>query len=273
MISLRELQMRFKAHLLEGDTAIAESVSSVSAEDGDERLGIYGFGYGQRLREALRIEFPGLAALVGDEAINELLDRYIRACPSRHPNVRWLGRDMVAWLVRDGNYSARPQLAEMAKLDWALSTSFDAPDVASIDSSLLASLAPEHWPGLGFTIHPAVQVMPSRWNVDAIRLAIGDADTPALALASLDDAELVVWRKDLGVRYRRLDIDESAALAAVRANGTFGEVCELLCEWHAEDAVAPRAVFLLQRWFAAGWIAGVQTDTPDDGAAPSRDDA
>ncbi len=273
MTSLRELQSRFKAHLLDGDNAIAESVISVSAEDGEERLGIYGFGYGQRLREALRIEFPGLAALAGDEGFNELLDRYIRACPSGHPNVRWLGRDMVDWLQRDGNYAARPELAAMAQLDWALSTSFDAPDIASIDSTTLGSIAPEQWPALRFEIHPAVQVMPLPWNVDAIRLSIGDDDTPAPALESVDDGELVVWRKDFGVRYRRLDTDEAAALAAVRGNGTFSEVCELLCEWHAEDAVAARAVFLLQRWFAAGWIACVQAATPDDGSASPRDDA
>ncbi|MFZ2237749.1 MAG: DNA-binding domain-containing protein [Dokdonella sp.] len=267
MTSLRELQTRFKAHLLEGDTAIAQSVTSLSAEDSEERLGIYGFGYGQRLREALRIEFPGLATLAGEAAFNELLDRYTRACPSRHPNVRWLGREMVAWLARDNEYSSRPELAAMASLDWALSTSFDAPDVVSIDSSTMASLAPELWPGVRFIIHPAVQVMPLRWNVDAIRLAIGDEDNPAPPLESMDEGELVVWRKDFGVRYRRLDTDESAALAAVRANRTFGEVCEVLCEWHTDGAVAARAVFLLQRWFAAGWISGIQCAELENGPA------
>ena len=257
MTSLRELQSRFKAHLLEGDTAIAQSVTSLSADDSEERLGIYGFGYGQRLREALRIEFPGLAALAGDDAFNKLLDEYVRACPSRHPNLRWLGRDMADWLQRDVDYVGRSELAEMAQLDWALSTSFDAPDVVSIDSSAMAALSPEQWSGVRFTIHPAVQVMPSRWNVDVIRLAIGDKDVAAPALERVEDGELVVWRKDFGVRYRRLDRDESAALFAVRTNGTFGEVCELLCRWQAEDVVAARTVFLLQRWFAAGFISGI----------------
>ena len=272
MISLRELQTRFKAHLLDGDTSISQSVTSLSTEDSEERLGIYGFGYGQRLREALRTEFPGLAALSGDQAFNVLLDHYIRACPSRHPNVRWLGRDMVDWLQRDAGYTSRPELAAMARLDWALSMSFDAPDVASIDSSIMAAVAPEQWPNVRFTIHPAVQVMPMLWNVDAIRLAIGDINTPAPELKSVDEVELVTWRKDFGVRYRRLDTDESAALSAVRANGTFEEVCELLCEWHAQDAVVPRAVFLLQRWFAAGWIADVQVTAPDGAPNQGRSD-
>lgn len=257
MTSLRELQTRFKAHLLDGDRSIADWVTSVSADDGNERLGIYAFGYGQRLREALRIEYPGLAALAGDDAFNQLLDAYICACPSRHPNVRWLGRQMVEWLARDAHYATRPELAAMARLDWALSTAFDARDVASVNSTALASIAPEQWPGLRFAIHPAVQTMPLDWNVDTIRLSAGDDDTPAPAVESVDDMALVIWRKDFGVRYRRLDTDEAAALAAVKANGTFGEVCELLCEWHADDAVATRAVFLLQRWFAADWIVGV----------------
>ena len=255
MTSLRELQTRFKAHLLDGDTAIAQSVESASAEDGEERLGVYAFGYGQRLRGALRIEFPGLAALAGDDAFNELMDHYIHVCPSHHPNVRWLGREMVDWLERDARYSARPELAAMARLDWALSTAFDAPDVASMDSAMLASIAPNEWPGLRFTFHPAVQTMPLHWNVDAIRLSIGEET--ASVLERVDNSELVVWRKDFGVRYRRLDNDEAAALKAATADGSFGETCELLCEWHPAEAVAARAVFLLQRWFAADWITGV----------------
>lgn len=264
MTALRELQSRFKAHLLDGDPAIAQSVASTSEDDGNERLGIYAFGYGQRLREALRIEFPGLAAMAGNEAFDELLDGYIHACPSRHPNVRWMGRDMTDWLARDDHYSARPELAAMARLDWALSTSFDAPDVASIDSSALGLIAPEHWPDLRFDIHPSVQTMPLPWNVDAIRLAIGDEEGSSPTLERVGGVELVTWRKDFGVRYRHLDTDEAAALAAVKADGTFGEVCALLCEWHAEDAVAARAVFLLQRWIAASWIVGVHAAESGD---------
>ena len=255
MTSLRELQMQFKAHLLDGDTTIAQSVTSDSAEDSEERLGVYAFGYGQRLRGALRIEYPGLAALTGEDAFNELLDHYIQACPSQHPNVRWLGREMVAWLARDAQYSARPELAAMARLDWALSTAFDAPDVASIDSATLALIAPDAWPGLRFMVHPAVQTMLLHWNVDTIRLSIGEETAPALE--RVDNSELVVWRKNFGVRYRRLDNDEATALRAITANGSFGEICELLCDWHPDNAVAARAVYLLQRWFTADWVIGV----------------
>lgn len=257
MTSLRELQARFKAHLLDGDLAIAQSVASASEDDGNERLGIYAFGYGQRLRDALRIEFPGLASMAGDDAFDLLLDGYIRACPSQHPNVRWMGRDMADWLARDDNYSARPELAAMARLDWALSTSFDAPDVTSCDGAALASTAPGQWPSLRFEIHPSVQTMPLPWNVDAIRLAIGDETIGVPPREALDGVDLVTWRKDFGVRFRRLDSDEAAALAAVTSDRSFGDICQLLCEWHAEDAVAARAVFLLQRWIAAGWIVGV----------------
>lgn len=267
MTKLRELQTRFKAHLLEGDVAISQLVASVSAEDVEERLGIYSFGYGQRLREALRIEFPGLAALAGDPAFEKLLDDYIHARPSRHPNLRWLGRDMADWLQGNVDSSGRPELVEMARLDWALSTSFDAPDVVSIDSSTMASLAPEQWPGVRFSIHPAVQVIPVRWNVDAIRLSIIDEHVADCGLKSMEVGELVVWRKDFGVRYRRLDSDESAALAAVQGNRTFGEICELLCHWQAETTVAARAVFLLQRWFAAGWISGIESDERENASA------
>ncbi|MEO7916109.1 MAG: DNA-binding domain-containing protein [Dokdonella sp.] len=263
MMSLRELQTRFKAHLLHGDGSIADSVIRTSPEDGDERLGVYGFAYGQRLREALRIEFPGLAALLGDDAFPELLNGYLRAYPSRQPNVRWLGRDLAQWLATDSDQTQHPERAAMARLDWALSTSFDAPDIAPIDATSTAAVLPEQWAGLRFAIHPAVQTMPLEWNIDEIRLAIGAEENRAPELQAINPCTIVVWRKNFGVRYRRMDVDEATAFNAVTSDASFGDVCGLLCEWHEVDGVAARAVYLLQRWFAADWI--VELRAPEKG--------
>jgi hypothetical protein len=63
-----------------------------------------------------------------------------------------------------------------------------------------------------------------------------------------------VWRKDATVRYRVLDADEAVALDAIGRGATFAALCEVLCDWHAVEAVAPRAAFFFRRWIDDQWV-------------------
>ncbi len=58
----------------------------------------------------------------------------------------------------------------------------------------------------------------------------------------------LLWRQDLKTQYRSLEPAETAALAVIRNGGTFGEMCEALCEWHEADEVPLLAAGMLKRW-------------------------
>lgn len=257
MNPLRELQLAFKAHVLRGDAAIVDAIASTGRDDAGERLGIYAHAYRERLRGVLREEFIGLRALAGSDGFDALMDGYIDAHPSRHPNIRWFGANMADWLVDAPHAGPRPEYAAMARLDWALSTAFDAASTQSIGAGELAALTASQWPSLRLRVGDNVQRLPLEWNVDEFRLAIDSGSEPPPVPRSAPRV-VAVWRKDFSVRHRRLDEDEAALLDAATRGSSFGELCELLCGWHAVDAVAPRAVHLLQRWIAAGWIGGME---------------
>lgn len=273
MTPLRELQRLFKAHLLEGDDRIAGQVVSCSRDDGDERLGVYAHAYRARLRDVLDEEFSGLRALVGaaesDAAFAALMDGYISAQPSRHPNIRWFGEGMAAWLAESPTTALHPEYAAMASLDWALSTRFDSANIDSIGATELATLTPEQWPALRLAISPTLLRLPLAWNVDAYRQAV-DADSERPPLQSTPASIVAVWRKAFGVRHRRLEADEATALDIAVNDGSFGEICAALCDTNPLDQVAARAFYLLQRWFAAGWVVALSFDRRTD-ASPSGD--
>ena len=70
-------------------------------------------------------------------------------------------------------------------------------------------------------------------------------------------ANWLLWRNsDRLSEFRSLPPDEAAAVRRVMSGGPFGEVCELLMEWHAVEQVAESAAGMVQHWIEAGLVSG-----------------
>jgi hypothetical protein len=247
----RALQRSVVAHDAESARALVDDGARASAR---ERLGVYIHAYPARLAEALRNDFIGLRALVGDERFDEIARAYIDAHPSTHSNVRWFGARLADFLGETAE-------GDMARLDWAIGLAFDAPDETPVALQKFAELPADAWPDLRFDLGRSLVRCTFAWNVGEFRRALdrGEALPDCARLES--SKPWFVSRVDGTVYHRAADDDEAAALAVVANDGTFGELCAELAAWHAEDAVPPRALLLLQRWVAAGWITRIHTAT------------
>lgn len=255
MNALAGLQQDFQAYVLSrrDDVKLVRSVVATSAADAPARLGVYAYAYRARLIEVLSNDFPGLRALAGED-FAPLADAYVGATPSTHYNVRWYGERFAQFIRTTSPWSDTPALAEMAQFEWTFGLSFDAADEAPVQSSALETLAPEQWPHLRLRLHGAVHRLRLHWNVGALRRAV-DREESLPAVVEFDAAQTwVVSRRDTVVHYRRAEPDEAAALDAVESDATFAEVCEILCEWHAEDSVAMHAATLLKQWIHDQWV-------------------
>jgi len=250
MSALASLQHKFQSHVLSGcdDEGIAPSVIATPAADSNERLNVYIHAYRARLIEVLGNDFPGLHALANAGAFDELCGDYVNATPSAHYNVRWYGDRLSEFLRATRPWSDSPALAEMARFEWELGLSFDAPDEDHVEPADVQSLASEQWPALRLRLHGAVRRLDLYWNVTEIRRAV-DREETCPSPAEFDTARVcLISRQDTVVRYRLVPADEAAALDAVANGACFAEICEVLCEWHSEDAVAMRTATLLSQW-------------------------
>lgn len=254
MSALAQLQREMQAHVLRDDAAALRAVVATPRADASQRLGIYAHAYHARLLGVLRDDFTGLRALAGEEEFERLALAYVAATPSPHPNVRWYGKDMAAFARAQPPWSARPSLAAMAALEWAIGLAFDAADEPILGFADVAALAPADWPHLRLRLHASLQRLDLDCNVDAIRRAL-DREEPIPPLGERMPAQTwAAWRKDATVRHRRLEDDEAAALDAAAQGATFAELCERLCEWHPAETVAARAAMLLRRWIEDQWV-------------------
>ena len=253
-MSLKTLQENFQNWILSGDTSIIKQTTYSGTVSAEDRLGIYSSAYWLRLAEVLENDYPGVSALLGESEFQEMARNYIKRHDSPYYNVRWYGDQLSKYLSNTLPYAHHPYLAEMAFFEWSMTLSFDAEDtnIASMDDVL--NIEPSEWPAMVFQTHPSLQRINLSWNIVNIWNCV-DAGTEIEKPQKYDQAvPWLIWRNDLKIYFRSLDIDEVFSLDAVIEGASFGEICEGLCEWHEESKVALIAASMLKRWLADGLI-------------------
>jgi hypothetical protein len=252
MSALPKLQDSFQAYLLGQGGDIAASVRDGDKADRHRLLSVYRHGYLSRLQECLGNDFAGLRAMLGEAAFDELTAAYVAAHPSRHANVRWLGRDMAEFIRRHPATKDRLDLAEMAQFEWALGLALDAADDDAMVADELMGLTGDEWGTL--TVRPRANVQrltlrtmaPKAWlrheTVTPGGLTVDPAERPV---------DWLVWRKEIDPQFRSMELDEAWAFDAAAAGTGFAALCEGIARFMPADQAAARAAGLLRVWIDA----------------------
>ena len=251
MNNLRQLQLEFCDYLSHPQIgkAVAQHIVSDDKADADTRLAIYGDAYVLRLIGALRIDYPGVEALLGDEQFEAMGRAYVAAYPSRHPSIRWFGGSLVEFLRQTSPYCEHEILLEMAAFEWAKGEVFDGPNADFVSMDQLAAIDPEDWGQMQFSFVPAMRSLLLHNNVSLLWNAVQEeAESLPDLERSEDPVTWLIWRKAFDPNWRSLDVDESFAFEYARQGMTFGELCERLCEWVDEEHAPMRAVTFLKTW-------------------------
>jgi len=216
-----------------------------------ERLEVYANAYFFRIHDALKEEYPALAAAIGDGWFNDLAGLYLLDFPSRHPNLANAGAKLARFLAEHERAAPLrqrfPWAADVARLEWAIQVAFDAPDARPLRPEDVARIPPEDWADLGLALHPTAELFELAWPVCALRRA-SDAEAPVVAPTSAAPEHVLVWRIDERVSYRVLDDLEASALACVARGARFGEILEHAAERLDDDAAPLQGAEWLRRW-------------------------
>lgn len=253
--ALLHAQQRLQSYLLRLDSDAADLVLADSKADAATRLGVYADAYRLRLLEALGNDYPALRTLAGAELFERIGRAYIEAHPSDTPSVRWFGRHLPEFLGESTGWQQHQLLAELAAFEWNKGAVFDAPDAEALEIAAVAAVPPESWPEMRLLLQPSLRRLDLRWNVPELFLAHEAQQPLPEAEPAEEPVHWLLWRDaDLDICWRSLGEDEAAALAAVQDGASFGQICELLCQWvEAEDA-AMHAAGLLKRWIFDGLV-------------------
>jgi hypothetical protein len=212
----------------------------------------------------LRSNYPVLHRVLGDEAFETLALDYLADHPSRSPSIRWFGHALPAWIAdrldADPQALPHPALADLARMEWAIGTSFDAADAEPVRREALAGLAPSLWPALRFAPHPTLRLLSLDWAVEPLWRALTDDPDARTEPPDPRPHALLVWREGLETRWRTLAADEAAALAEALDGLRFDALCGCVAAKAGEAGAAARVAAWLDQWVGAGLL--VQASAP-----------
>lgn len=244
---------------------LSVSFGGPRGSDGARGMRVYKEAFWVRQSEALRSDFAVTAELLGEREFRKMCIGYIKAFPSSHPALEWLGQNLVEFL-RGSVWS--PLASDVAALEWAEVESFLAADAAGTAS--LEGVAAERLSGARLCLVPSFRCV--ALETDALRLitafrngARGD-ELRALAQEtqrSPSPANVVIARAGYGVRLYSVTAAQARALERAVKGAPFSEVVDALAIGLPGDGndEADRVAVAKEigQWFQRGWIERIES--------------
>jgi hypothetical protein len=178
--TLLELQTAIRSHLLDG-TPIAASALLDQALVPSDRLSIYRSTSLTTVIKALRLNFPAVERLVGEEFFAAAAEAFVTQEP---PGTAWLdlyGESFPEFLQGFEPAATLVYLADVARLEWRVSRALHAIDAEALNYSKLLNIEPSEQARLRFVPHPSVSLLSSPYPVDQIWRAVLAHDDAAIA--------------------------------------------------------------------------------------------
>ena len=253
--SLKEIQEKFQASILNQDDSILASIQDNEKEEKRTLLHVYQNAYGARLIEFLENDFPLTTMYLGEDAFAQTGQAYYEANPSNTPNARWFGYKYADFLKNYSPLSQTPEAADLASLEQALNTAFDAKNAPTLTQADLANLSPQDWPTLTFTPHPSTRRLQIETNADLIWAALSKETAPPEPQKLQMPTELIVWRGEGMARFRPLSYDEAMIWDEAVKGANFSTLCEMLGTYWPQEEAPLKAANYLQSWLSSEFLA------------------
>jgi hypothetical protein len=197
-MNLRQTQRAFAQALRRTD-----SVQAVDgAPDYAERFDTYRNNAWQFFATALEQTYPVLQRRVGREFLRQLAREYRAAHPSKSGDLHWVGADLAGWLENRMAGSGYEWLADLARLEWAVTAASVAAvrpaaslaELAKFDADVLAELR--------LTLQPSVHLVTSAYPVWSVWQANQRDDAEPIDLAQGGEHCVIACIDDRPVVYR-----------------------------------------------------------------------
>jgi hypothetical protein len=129
-----------------------------------ERVGIYHDMYLLRMEEALETDFPALAHFLGPQGWRDLVRGYVEDHPSRSYTLNVLGRHLPDYVAGRRGLRHAGFCRDLARVEWAVTEAFDAPESPRLDEGAIATVPAESWEGARLVPAAAVRLLAVQHN-------------------------------------------------------------------------------------------------------------
>jgi hypothetical protein len=205
MPTLLETQKAMQASLLSRDSSAVAAM--LAGELTVDRLDIYRNTFIHTLTKTLRLCFPVIQQLVGEEFFAGAAQIFIG---DRPPRAAWLdlyGGEFPEFLGSFPPATSIAYLGDVAELEWAVNSALHTADAVPLDVAGLGAIGAENQARICFVPHPSLRLLRLQYPADSIWRAILDSDDDALGKVDLGcgPRTVLVERRPTGVEVECLD--------------------------------------------------------------------
>lgn len=237
-MNLAELQQAMIAWVRTGEPEHAARIG------GGAGAGVYLGNHRAALMAALASAYPQLERWIGEAPFAAAAAHHVDAVDPVSWTLDAYGADFDQTLAQ--LHADQGELADLARLEWALGQAFIAADAPAM---AVADLAAIDWECAVLRPVPAARVLRLGTNAAAILAALlEDAEPPAPVAAG---GPVLVWRADGVPRFRPAEADDLPLFTAAKGLG-FAAFCTRLAEVHGPDEGIRRAGARLAAWAGEG---------------------
>jgi hypothetical protein len=158
-------QTRFSAALLDPATDVPTGLSDGQDHPAGRRFNVYRNNVAASLTQAMNDGFPVIAKLLGQSNFDGIAGHYLRAHPPHSPVMMQFGQGFPTFLAGFEAVKHLGYLADVARLELAIRSSYHAADAPAIAPSQLQSVEPDALLKAQLLFAPAVRLIRSDWPI------------------------------------------------------------------------------------------------------------
>ncbi|HUR43439.1 MAG TPA: DNA-binding domain-containing protein [Aestuariivirga sp.] len=192
------------------ETHFRQAIADASGGVSHPRFGVYRNNVTAALINALRVRYPVVAKLLGEEEFAAITLDFLSAHKPRSPILIDYGDNYPDFLATKGT----PYLADVARLENLWWQAYHAADAEPLAAHGFAGLEPENLESARFIFHPSAAILTSRWAIGAI-WERARQNTGMDAIDKWESQSVLIWRPQADVRVEVIDDGTAAFLAAL----------------------------------------------------------
>jgi len=207
-------------------------------------LAVYRNTYRAQMLACMDETFPVLSGHLGEERFTALAIAYALECPPASWSLDHFPARFTPWLAQGGEEALR---VDLARIEWALTLSFVAPDEPVIAPTDMAGI---NWDSAVLQLTRSCHLLPLASSAASVWVAAQDRQTGAQDGPTAE--AVLIWRQSELCQLRELTSLEAGLLAACPAS--FETLCDLACAQLGEAQGIAKAGRLLGQWVANGLL-------------------
>lgn len=168
MPSLKELQISFSDAVYDNKYNSLSELIKGREINNSSRIKIYQDNVLITLYNTLKNCFPSVCNLVDEQFFKYAVNEYIKVNKPKSGNLDDYGDNFADFLANMKELKDFPYIEDVAKLEWALHSSYFAADVEPIDRVGVSQIEPERLESIKFDLHPSAQLISSKYPINKI---------------------------------------------------------------------------------------------------------